>query len=287
MEPAFKTISDLFAVVPADNLDIPDNPRKKEGKTAEESEDLGRQCLSEGDFQAAIKHFKTAIAQRPADDITAMVDLAGAYDYGDQYPQAFRQYEKALRAKTDAVEPRVGKSDLYRRHGRFRDSIEELERAVELEPANAFLHIKLAEALRDAGEPKRAILAAQSAVVAKPDDPFYHYWIGDLLILQGRYEEALESLRAAIELSPGDDHLYVRAAVAFWRNDRRPEAVKAVRLASDLDPAKNLYHGLLGILLEESGSLEDAAQESDRAKKMDRYDHDLLGRLLDEMGIEL
>jgi len=158
---------------------------------------------------------------------------------------------------------------------------------VELEPANAFLHIKLAEALRDAGEPKRAILAAQSAVVAKPDDPFYHYWIGDLLILQGRYEEALESLRAAIELSPGDDHLYVRAAVAFWRNDRRPEAVKAVRLASDLDPAKNLYHGLLGILLEESGSLEDAAQESDRAKKMDRYDHDLLGRLLDEMGIEL
>jgi|GEM_PF-5350774 len=82
MEPAFKTISDLFAVVPADNLDIPDNPRKKEGKTAEESEDLGRQCLSEGDFQAAIKHFKTAIAQRPADDITAMVDLAGAYDYG-------------------------------------------------------------------------------------------------------------------------------------------------------------------------------------------------------------
>ena len=286
MEPAFKAISDLFAVVPMDDLDIPDNPRKKEGRNAQESEELGRACLSDGDFQAAIRHFKNAISQRPADDITAALNLAGAYEYGDQYPQAYRQYEKALRAKVDAVEPHVGKSDLFRRHGRFRDSIEELQRATDLEPGNAFLHIKLAEVLRDAGEPKRAALAAQKAVIAKPDDAFYHYWLGDLFLAQGRYEEALESLRAAIELSPGDDYLYLRAAVGFWRVERKQEAIKAVRLASDLDPAKNLYHALLVILLEESGSLEDAAQESERAKKMDRYDHDLLGRLLDEMGIE-
>jgi tetratricopeptide (TPR) repeat protein len=99
-------------------------------------------------------------------------------------------------------------------------------------------------------------------------------------------DDALESLRAAIELSPGDDFLYLRAAVAFWGAGRHVEAIKSVRLASDLDPSKNLYHGLLGILLEESGQMEEAQQESERAKKMDRYDHDLLSRLMDELGIE-
>jgi Flp pilus assembly protein TadD len=74
--------------------------------------------------------------------------------------------------------------------------------------------------------------------------------------------------------------------VAFWRANRHPEAIKAVRLAGELDPSKHLYHGLLGILLDEDGQMEEAALESDRAEKMDRYDHDMLGRLLDEMKIE-
>ena len=74
--------------------------------------------------------------------------------------------------------------------------------------------------------------------------------------------------------------------VAFWRAGRRTEAIKAIRLASELDPEKHLYHGLLGILLDENGQAEEAALESGRAEKMDRYDHDMLSRLLDEMKID-
>jgi tetratricopeptide (TPR) repeat protein len=287
MEPGYKTIADLFAVAQPDSMDVLPNARKKDGRNAQESEELGRQSLSEGDYEAAIRHFRAAVSQRDPEDISSRLDLAGAYDYGDQYPAAMRQYEKALRIKHDAAEPYVGISDLYKRYGRFRDSIERLEAAIRLEPNNAFLRIKLAEALRDAGEPTRALMAAQQAVVAAPDEPFYHYWIGDLLIHLRRFEEALDSLRAAIELSPGDDFLYLRASVAFWGANRKPEAVKAVRLASDLDPSKHMYHGLLGILLEEMGQPDEAALESGRASKMDRYDHDTLGRMLDEMGIEL
>ena len=286
MEPAYKTIADLFAVAQPDQLDVQPNAKKKEGRNAQESEELGRQSLSEGDYEAAIRHFRSAVAQRDPEDIASRIDLAGAYDYGDQYPAAMRQYEKALRIRQDAVEPHVGISDLYRRYGRFRDSIERLEEAIKLDADNAYLRIKLAEALRDAGEPKRALIAAQQAVVVQPAEPFYHYWIGDLLIQLKRFEEALDSLRAAIELSPGDDFLYLRAAVAFWGADRRQEAIKAVRLASDLDPAKHVYHGLLGILLEETGMTEEATLESGRASKMDRYDHDTLARLLEEMAIE-
>ena len=286
MEPNFKTIADLFAVAQPDVTDAPENTRKKHGDTPEESEALGALHLGDNNVAEAVRHFKEAVAQRPQDDITSILNLAGALDYGDETPQAMRQYLVALRRNKEAVEPRVGLSDVYKRYGRFSDSIRELDLAIEGEPYNPYLRIKRAEVLRDAGFPKRAVESAQGAIVVKPDEAFYHYWLGDQLVAMGEDEDALASLRAAIELSPGDDHLFLRAAVPFWRLGRRAEAVKSVRLASDLDPAKHLYHGLLGIMYEEMGQEEESHLESGRADKMDSYDHELLSRLLAEMRIE-
>lgn len=286
MEPNFKTIADLFAVAQPSAEDTAEVVRKKHGETAEESEALGQLFLGENNVAEAVRHFKEAVAQRPPNDITSMMNLAGALDYGDDTPQAMRQYLVALRRQKDAAEPHVGLSDAYKRYGRFSDSVRELETAVQREPENPYFRLKLAETLRDAGFPKRARVAAEGAVVAKPDEWFYHYWLGDHLVNMGEDEAALDSLRAAIELSPGDDHLFLRAAVPFWRLGRRAEAVKSIRLASDLDPSKHLYHGLLGILLEEMGQDEEARLESGRAEKMDRYDHEVLARLLAEMKIE-
>ena len=285
MEPTFKVIADLFQVAQPTDLEIHETAGKRHGSTAEESSTLGKQALAQGDVTTAIRHFQEALDQTAPDDISARVDLGGAYEYGDDYPQALRQYEKALRAKEDETEPIVGVADLYRRYGRFKDSILKLEEAIEKEPTNAHLHFKLAQTLREARERRKSLASAQRAVVIVPDSAFYHYWIGDLLLEMERYDEALDSIRAAIEISPGDDFLYLRATVAFWRADRRPEAIKSVRLASELDPEKHLYHGLLAILLDENQQLEEAALESERAEKMDRYDHDMLGRLLDEMAI--
>lgn len=287
MDPSFKAIADLFQMPkPVDLESVQANPKKKEGDTADESDELGVQSLNEGDYEAAIKHFRRAVEQREPGDITSRINLAGALDYVDNAPAAYRQYEIALKHRKDASEPLVGISDVLKRYGRFRDAAEELTKAIEKEPGNAFYRIKLAELLRENGERTKALEAAQDAILAKPDESFYHYWLGDLMIEMGRDESALGALQAAIELSPGDDFLYLRAAVAFWRLDRKPEAIKALRLASELDPSKNVYHGLLEALLEATGQIEEATLESERADKMDRYDDDTLDRVLDEMGVE-
>jgi tetratricopeptide (TPR) repeat protein len=282
---ALKIIADLFAVEQPEVVDMDRGEMPKEGRSAQESDELGAISLRDGDVKEAIRHFQKAISQRDEQDISSYINLAGAYDYGDQFPEALRQYQKALRIQQEAAEPLVGVSDLYRRYGRFRDSIERLEQAISLEPKNGFLRFKLAETLREAGERKRALTAAQHAVVASPDESFYHYWIGDLLIQMGRYDEALDSLRAAIELSPGDDFLYLRASVAFWREGRKTEAIKAVRLASDLDPKKHLYHGILEILLRNCGLEAESELETERSAQMDAYDHDTVDRLMVEMGL--
>jgi tetratricopeptide (TPR) repeat protein len=74
--------------------------------------------------------------------------------------------------------------------------------------------------------------------------------------------------------------------VVFWRLGKYQEAIKAVRLASDLDPDKMFYRGLLQRLLLAEGLLEEAKLEDVSAKRMDRYDLDLLGRTLTEMGFQ-
>ncbi len=286
-QPSFQQIAELFQIqFPVVGEGVKSRAaRKAKGENAAESEELGRMSLSEGDYEAAIEHFRRAVEQRDEMNPDTLVDLAGAYDYGDFEPQALRQYQKALRVQKDSAEPLLGMSDLYKRNARWRDSIERLENAIEIEPGNAFYRIKLAETLRDMGEKNRALLAALGAIAAKPDEAFYHYWVGDLQIELGRYEEALESLRAAIELSPGDDFLYQRASVAFWRTGKQQEAIKAIRLASDLDPAKHVYYGLLEVLLRAAGMPEEADLETQRASKMDLYDKETLKRLIAEMGI--
>lgn len=282
MDSQFEKIAELFGMPESTKSEA----GSKEGRSASESQELGRASLSEGDYEGAIKHFRRALEQQDEGSATTRVDLAGAYEYAEMAPQALRQYERALATQRTAPEPHLGMSQLYKRYARYQDSIESLRKAIELEPENAFYRFKLAEIFREIGEYERAMLAAQGAVVASPQEAFYHYWLGDLLIEMRLYEDALESLRAAIELSPGDDFLYLRAAIAFWGAGKQQEAVKAIRLASDLDPEKHLYHGVLEVFLRNMGMSEEAVLEQSRATKMDSYDRDQLRRLQTELGID-
>jgi tetratricopeptide (TPR) repeat protein len=283
MSETYKAIADLFgALQPADSSDT-ENIRH--GKSPDESDQLGRMNLESGKYAEAIEHFKYAVERRDPTDVSSRLDLAGAFETADQFPQAYRQYERALANRPDAVEARAGIADLMKRYGKFRESIDHLRIALETEPNSPYLNFKMAETLREAGAPKQAMEFAVNAIIAKPDNDFFHFWTGDLNIEIGYYEEALQSLRAAVELSPGDDYYYLRCVVPFWHLGKHTEAIKSVRLASDLDPTKNLYYGLLEELLRANGQIEEADLEMNRASKMDRYDEEVLERILDELKI--
>ena len=283
MSDTYKAIADLFGALQPN--EGPETPEIRLGKSPDESDQLGRLSLDAGKFSEAIEHFKHAVNQRDPRDVSSRLDLAGALETADLFPQAYRQYEKALSLKPDAVDAHAGIADLMKRYGKYRESIEHLRRAIDQDPTNAFLNFKMAETLREAGAPKQSMEYAVNAIIAKPDDAYFHFWTGDLNIQLGNYEEALQSLRAAVELSPGDDFYYLRCVVPFWLLGKKAEAIKSVRLASDLDPSKNLYYGLLEELLRANEQFEEADLEVARASKMDAYDEDVLARLLDELKI--
>lgn len=283
MDSQYKAIADLFGSLTVDLSD--QSTPTKLGQNAEESDLLGRMSLEAGRYSEAIEHFKNAVGQRDPKDPSSRIDLGAAYETTDQLPQAYRQYKKAIELNENAGEARVGIAELLKRYGRYKESLEALQIAIEKDPNNPFFYYKLAEVLREAGAPKQALQNAMNAVMLKPDDAFLHFFVGDLLIQLGQFDDALQSLRAAVELSPGDDYYYLRCAIPFWKLGMKTEAIKAVRLASDLNPDKNVYHGLLEELLRANGQEEEANLEVERAKQMDRYDDDTLDKLLAEMGV--
>lgn len=279
MNPSFRQILDLFEVPSQEEAESKAARAKKTGDSAEESEALGRACLNDGDYEAAIKHFRRAVEQVGEGKPEVLENLGGAYEAAEMIPQALRQYEKAKRLHQTA-DLQIGLSELYRRSGRRREALEKLEEGIRLEPENAFVHYKLAESLRDLGEYRHAVLAVQGAIHVAPDQWFYHYWMADLLIEMKRFDEAVDAIRAAIELSPGDDHLFQRAAIALWGAKRPAEAIQAIRLASDLEPEKQVYRGVLERFLRWNGLAEEADQEAGPLSDMDAYDLDLLDRML-------
>ncbi|MBS1709490.1 MAG: tetratricopeptide repeat protein [Armatimonadetes bacterium] len=276
MDNPFRQIMELF--------DLPgteagaDEADERVGQTADQSKRLAQESMGAGQYQAAVEHFKRAVAQGADDDGTRM-DLAGAMEAADMLPEAFYQYRKAKKS-VDSGELTVALAALYRRYGRLRDAAAELEAAAKQKPEDAYLQFKLAETLRTNGFRKAALEAVQGAIAAAPDDAFYHYWAADLAYEVGMYEQAAKSAQAAIELSPGDDHVLALAGLALWGAGKRPEALRAVRLASDLDTSKAVYHGLLERLLRLAGHTEEADLELGKAAEMDRYDNDLLDRML-------
>ena len=283
MSDTYRAIADLFGAFQTEIATDVEPLRR--GHNANESDQLGRLSMEAGNYSEAIAHFKNAVDQRDPSDISSRLDLAGAYETADLFPQAYRQYERALALKPRSAEAQAGIADLKKRYGKFRESIDHLQNALDKEPGNAFLNFKLAETLRDAGSPKSAMEFAINAILAKPDNDYFHFWIAELNIELGNYDEALQSLRAAVELSPGDDYYYLRCVVPFWRLGKHTEAIKSVRLASDLDPTKSLYYGLLEELLRANEQFEEADLEVKRASEMDQYDRETIEKLLDEMGI--
>lgn len=284
MDDIQRAVANLFGVGDEEPSEHALRRRGKKGSTAEESAGLGAESLSEGDYDAAIEHFRRSIEQRAQGDIAGHIDLGGAYEAAGRPAEALRQYQVAARTEGTASEPHLGASQVYKQYGKYKESMQELERAIALEPGNAFYRFKQAELLRLLRMYDEAVLAATEAAASAPTDSFYHYWLADLLIDRRRFEEALGPMRTALELSPGDDHLYLRAAIAFWGAGNRQEAIRAIRLASELDPDKPLYHGVLAAFLRKTAMSAEAELEEKSAEKMDAYDREELSRLMDLFG---
>ncbi len=92
---------------------------------------------------------------------------------------------------------------------------------------------------------------------------------------RNRFEDEMRAERAAM------------AAREMAEQARQNAAQMELEAKIKVEELRKQQEELARQLKRTEDQMEEARLESDRAKKMDRYDHDLLGRLMDEMQIEL
>lgn len=167
-------------------------------------------------------------------------------------------------------------------------SIAELERAVELDPANAEFLKSLGNARKATGDLEGAMASYRRSLEIAPDYTPSRYNLGLVLHDLNRLEEAEQHFRRIHEADPGDADVFFNLALILAARSEFSESVKLFRAALAIAPDNPDLWLQLGIVCQKApGQLEASVQCLRKcvALKPDLADaHHLLGNVLQSEG---
>ena len=197
---------------------------------------LGNAAYRAGLYPEAISAFQRYCELRP-DSASAHQRLGTAYHAAGNLQAALQSYERALQMSPNAnAYSNVG--TLQFDAGRYPEAVKAYTRAVELEPRNPSLHRNLADALRRAGQSRRAaseyalaLTLAGDALRVNPQDASTLSLKAVALARTGKLAEAERTSAAAVALAPTENEAMFEHAVILTMLGRKADALDALRRA--------------------------------------------------------
>lgn len=126
--------------------------------------------------------------------------------------------------------------------GQWLEAAAELRKAIELAPANAGLHVGLAQTLNRMGDARAAMAELDKAIAVEPSLAAAHVMKGTLLERSGRDDRAIAEYTAAATHDPTLREAHLRLADALRRVGRLDAALSSYRrvlaLAPDAEDAR-------------------------------------------------
>jgi TolB-like protein/rhodanese-related sulfurtransferase/thioredoxin-like negative regulator of GroEL len=196
--------------------------------------------LTPEDTVGAIRHFKRAIELDPEYG-RAYAGLAASYwriaevdwsaNTGMLWQEAFdlaRDYLAPALARPTSTAYLVS-AGILRFEGRIEKALDEIDKAIALEPNNADSYVSKAQVLIYTGRPEDAEQSARLAMRMNPHyEPDYLQALGRAMFYQGRYEEAAQTLERIIKRQPKRAEAHMRIAAAYAHLGRLEDAKVAV-----------------------------------------------------------
>lgn len=184
---------------------------------------LGVIYHDQGRFERAEEAFRAALRLNPA-YTEAAINLAVACNELGKYDEAKEVYQAAL-AQTDGGEGGLDRfaagkianmyaeiADVYAASGQWTEAVSEYRRALQLGPSFADIRLKLADALREAGDLPRATDELAQLVQEHPRYESAQIRYGLCLYSAGRKAEAIKIWEAVSERNPENKtaHMYLK-----------------------------------------------------------------------------
>ena len=172
-------------------------------------------------------------------------NLGVAFDKKGQTDEAIRQFQEALRLKTDNADAHYDLGNALGKKGQIDEAIREFQEALGLKPDFVEAHINLGMTLGKKGQTDEAIRQFQEALRLQPDYVEAHYNLGIALGKKGRTGEAIRQYQETLRLKPDYAEAHNNLGIALYRKGRTGEAIRqfqeALRLKPDYaDARKNL-----------------------------------------------
>lgn len=213
---------------------------------------LGMSYYGLGDYASAVPFLKAA-SQRDKENLPLLLSLAHSCLWSKQSACVMDTYRQILSLNAESAE-----ADML-----------------------------AGEALDEMQDTAGAIKMFRAAVAANPKEPNVHFGLGYLLWAQKQYPEALQEFQAELENDPNHAQSLVYLGDSHLQLNNPAAAVAPLKKGLALDPSLWLANLDLGIIDSDAGRNEDALRELKQAAKLKPQDvnvHWRLGRLLRTMG---
>ena len=151
----------------------------------------------------------------------------------------------------------------------YKDGIELITRAIEIDPNQSSFFNSLANILKDSGQYQKALDAYNHAVIIDPQEELAHNNIGVLRHEQGQLGQAVDAYRKAIAINPNYFEGYSNLGVALREQGKLDQAVESYQQAIAINPDYSAGYNNLGTVLKEQGKLDQAIRAYRRAIKID------------------
>ncbi|HEU0175963.1 MAG TPA: tetratricopeptide repeat protein [Blastocatellia bacterium] len=135
------------------------------------------------------------------------------------------------------------------------------ERAIELDPKDAYPHIGLGNVYSALGQNEDAIEAYGWAVGLDPMNANSHHGLGNVYSALGRNEDAIEAYVWAVEFDPKDASPHRGLGIVYQLLKQYGKAEEAFRKAVELDPQRGTSRASLAGILRKLGREAEAAEQ--------------------------
>ena len=193
----------------------------------------GNELLVKDQSDAAQKLFGESLQYNP-NNAVAFYGLAEVYSDKELDSKSIENYEKALNLDKALTEIYVPLGILYYQAGNIAKADELLTKAVANDPNSAETQYFLGLVRYAQNNNTAALTAFQNAIKMKPDYAEAHYYLGETLERGGKHAEAAAEYQKALELKPNYFEAALDLGSAYYEQDKYTDAVPAYEKATKL-----------------------------------------------------
>ncbi len=222
----------------------------------------------QGDYEAAIEHYRAAIA-RDSKDAAAHFHLGVVLRRVRKFDQAGAELDRVAAVDKDYPGLSLERGLLFEESGDVEKAIEQFNGALAKAPDDPDLQLRVGSAYVAIGRPDEALPMLHKVLDKRPSSAEAHHYVGRALMLQGGsfQTDALRYLKQAVELDPNraEFHVYL----AWAANDAQPAQLELARDEIDralaLDKVNPEAYWQRGVLERMEGAVEDAVADEKHA----------------------